>query len=190
MMCFGNSGASLFFNYSHILLAYKYRSIQRTVPYRLKDQEPPLETKTQRATYYVLMTICFLGPAIQFPASIWYRSTYFNVHKLPEPPEVSSLQTNLLNWGWYLCGISEISSGIILVNSVNNIRKFFIEQNAKNYINLSELMRHATAFGLYMVSAIISYSTHSLSTLNPDNPTFVSIWMMGMLIGCIGSFIA
>ena len=79
-MCFGNSGYSLLFNYSHFLLAYKYRNIQRTVPYRLKDQEPPPETTTQRVIYYVLMVICFLGPAIQFPASIVYRSVDFNVH--------------------------------------------------------------------------------------------------------------
>jgi hypothetical protein len=78
-MCFGNSGASLFFNYAHILLAYKYRNIQRTVPYRLKEQEPPPETKTQRVIYYMLMTICFLGPAIQFPASIWFRNTLLSV---------------------------------------------------------------------------------------------------------------
>jgi hypothetical protein len=96
----------------------------------------------------------------------------------------------LLNWGWYLCGISEISSGIILVNSVNNIRNFFIEQNARDYINLSELTRHAVAFGLYMVSALISYSTHSLHTLSPDNVTLISVWMIGMLIGSLGSFVA
>ena len=134
------------------------------------------------------MVICFLGPAIQFPASISYRTVDFEVHGGSGDPTV--FQTQLLNCGWYLCGISEISSGIILVNSVFEIRKFFIKEDAKEYINLSELMRHALAFGLYMFSAIISYSSHTLSTINPDNETFLAIWMLGMFIGCLGAFIA
>ena len=76
------------------------------------------------------------------------------------------------------------------MNSVFEIRAFFIKENAKEYINLSELMRHAAAFGLYMLSAIISYSTHTLSTIQPDDETFLAIWMIGMLTGCLGAFIA
>jgi hypothetical protein len=167
LMCLGNSGANFFFNYSHLLLAYKYRKIQRTVPWRLKNLEPPPETNRQRATYYILLTICYLGPVIQIPASIWFRSTDMNVKELIPKPTVSAFQTNLLNCSWYLCGISDISSGVILVRSVIRIRRFFVDENAKESINLPEMIRHATAFGLYMISSIIRYGTHTLHTIQP-----------------------
>lgn len=54
---------------------------------------------------------------------------------------------------WFrLCSII---SGFILIKSVMNIKKFFKEHNAENFINLPVLMRHAAAFGLYLIGTSV-----------------------------------
>jgi hypothetical protein len=49
----------------------------------------------------------------------------------------------------------QIISGLILVTSVVRIRQFFVRINAKSWINTGMLLRHASAFVLYMVSNFV-----------------------------------
>lgn len=39
-----------------------------------------------------------------------------------------------------------------------DIRKFFVQKNAVNFINTQMMIRHATAFGLYMVTIVIYFA--------------------------------
>lgn len=96
----------------------------------------------------------------------------------------------MLNIGWDLCGVSEISSGYILVRSVWRIRSFFKNNNAEDWINLNELIRHATAFGIYMISSIIRYTTHELWARYPDSGVALGTFLIGTLLWVIGSMIA
>ena len=55
--------------------------------------------------------------------------------------------------------VLQIYTGYILVKSVLDIRKFFLSKDAINYINTKMLIRHASAFGLYMITIIIYFGT-------------------------------
>lgn len=44
---------------------------------------------------------------------------------------------------------------MILLKSVLSIRRYFTERNAIDFINTPMLVRHATAFGLYMLTVVL-----------------------------------
>lgn len=176
---------SLFFNWSHFLLAFKYRHIARTVPYKIQQKEPPKENQCQKVTYCLFYALVFIGPLIQAPSSFFFRKSQLIDRKPP-----TKLNALILDIGWDLCGVSEISSGIILVQNVWNIKQFFIDQDAEDYINLSELLKHAAAFSLYMFSSMIKYVTHSLTSYVPGSHFLFGLFLLGALVAAIGSFVA
>jgi hypothetical protein len=45
------------------------------------------------------------------------------------------------------------------VKSVFDIRSFFLKSNAANYINTAMLMRHALAFGAYMITIVLYFAS-------------------------------
>jgi hypothetical protein len=45
----------------------------------------------------------------------------------------------------------ELISGVMLVSSVIKIHRFFVAADAREYINTRMLLRHASAFVLYML---------------------------------------
>jgi ABC-type multidrug transport system permease subunit len=45
------------------------------------------------------------------------------------------------------------------MKSVFDIRNFFFENNAADYINTTMLIRHAMAFGAYMIMIVLYFST-------------------------------
>jgi hypothetical protein len=71
-----------------------------------------------------------------------------------------------------LIGLCQVISGVILVQSVIQIRKFFKDRNDESYIDTASLCRHATCFGLYLLFVVIYYTTFTIYTLNPTAANF------------------
>lgn len=92
--------------------------------------------------------------------------------------------------GWDLVGFCQITSGIILVIGVLNINRFFTERNAKDFINTAMLLRHASAFGLYLFSVFLYYGGHTLHSIDSSNNTLWNIFLMGGICGYIGGLVA
>lgn len=46
-------------------------------------------------------------------------------------------------------------TGLILLRSVFSIRRYFAERKAFDFINTPMLVRHAVAFGLYMLTVVL-----------------------------------
>jgi hypothetical protein len=77
----------------------------------------------------------------------------------------------------------------MLVSSVFRIRNFFKAKNAEEVIDTRMLARHAIAFGLYMVSDLVRYSSFTLYAFHTSNLQLwnlynwaVCFWMVCSLI--------
>jgi hypothetical protein len=66
--------------------------------------------------------------------------------------EAPGITKNVYNLSFNACGLLMIQSGFILVKGVVDIYLFFKKRNATNYINTGMLLRHAGAFGLYLLA--------------------------------------
>lgn len=134
------------FNQAHFFLAYKYQGIAKRVPLALdgKQEEPP--STCEKVTYWSL-----------FAANITFvvlRGTFLIVVFL-NLRGVSNFVVTVKVIATTCMGICAIISGVMLVAGVIKIRKFFKEKEAEDSINLPMLIRHAVAFGLYLVSSCI-----------------------------------
>ena len=89
----------------------------------------------------------------------------------------------------YLVGILQIASGIVLVKSVYSVHRFFKKNNAESYINTGMLLRHAAAFGLYLLTCSAYYITWAFFTMDESQEMF-HFFLLALLCYKIGSFIA
>lgn len=64
-----------------------------------------------------------------------------------------------------LLGFCEIVSGVILISSILDIRRFFKERNDEAYIDLPSLLRHALCFGLYLLGSVGYYVSYTIWVL-------------------------
>lgn len=55
---------------------------------------------------------------------------------------------------FYSTSVLQIISGVILCVNVNTIHRYFKDRESTNYINSDMLMRHAWAFGLYLITTV------------------------------------
>jgi len=76
-----------------------------------------------------------------------------------------------MSWSYFLvCQVIcvlQIYSGFILIKSVLDIRRFFVEQKAMDYLNNDRLLKHAVCFGLYIVTTAVYFIVLGIWTLNP-----------------------
>lgn len=70
----------------------------------------------------------------------------------------------------------------MLIIGVLNIRAFFKRKNATDFINTGMLLRHAGAFGLYLVCTTAKNIAYTFVSLSPGNQTIYNIFS-GVLIG-------
>lgn len=101
----------------------------------------------------------------------------------------SDFEKRMIDLSWDFTGVSQVISGIMLVYGVLSIRSFFKKRNAEDFINTGMLLRHAGAFGLYMLSAGMYYGTHTIYSFNPNTVTW-NIFLLGGVFGFLGSLIA
>ena len=76
-----------------------------------------------------------------------------------------------------------------MVVSVIKIRHFFVEQNAKNFINTGMLLRHATAFGLYITCTATYFIALGIYVWNPLPSRYSLVAYTGIFFN-VGSFIS
>lgn len=125
------------------------------------------------------------GPIIQLPGVYFFRvEKEFNGNP-PKAWQVYSIEA-----GWDLTGLSQFISGIILVTGVLRIRNFFSKRNATEFINTGMLLRHAAAFGIYLLCCTIYFGTHTLHSLNATNLFLWNLFLFGGVFGYTGSAIA
>ena len=77
VMCLCQSVQNLFFNISHLLMAYKYRAISRNVPNQIEGKPLIVDTTCEKVIYWFLFALCFIGPIIQCPAVYQFRLQQF-----------------------------------------------------------------------------------------------------------------
>ena len=148
----------------------------------IEEEPEPKPTKCWSCTYWALLIANILCPAFSF-----YSSYSYGVTKINGDP-TTRLQDTLYDLGWDTVGLLQIISGIILVLGVLSIYNYFKKKDAEATINTRMLLNHGIAFGVYLLSAIIYFGTHSqLAYCGND---FLSLFLYGMIIGTIGSLIA
>ena len=68
-----------------------------------------------------------------------------------------------------LTGLMQIISGVFLMAGVYTIRRFFKAKGSKGELNVRRMVIHASAFGLYLLSDVVGYSSYTLYVLNDEN---------------------
>jgi hypothetical protein len=67
-----------------------------------------------------------------------------------------------------IIALLQIWSGFFLIRGVLRIRRFLVERDAKDFINTSMMLRHATAFGLYITCAVVFFTALSVQAWFPS----------------------
>jgi hypothetical protein len=91
---------------------------------------------------------------------------------------------------WDGVGLFQLVSGYQLIVSVLAIRNFFKARNDEKYINTKMLMRHASAFGLFMVTDLVRYIAFSFYALHPEDPTVLNVYLIAKIFWILGSFLS
>lgn len=148
----------------HFLLAMKYRTIARDAPQVLDHKPIKPTTLGEKIFYWSMLVLNILSGPIKVYAAVTFRMIV-NIKKEQPGPFVSWM----FNASWNFVGFCSIISGIILVQSVVKIRRFFKERGDEGYINTKVLCQHATCFGSYLVACVFYYAAHSVYTMYPTS---------------------
>jgi hypothetical protein len=65
----------------------------------------------------------------------------------------------------------QLISGGILVKNVFAIKKYFTERKAENFINTAMLLRHASCFGVYMLTTFVYFTSFCIYAWFPNHPS-------------------
>jgi hypothetical protein len=153
---FGGAAAVLF-NAVHFELAWIYRDISITTPLAINnlEMEPEDEEKNKRKHDLLMranIICCLMYGVTNIVSNIFYL--------------------NCVNYGGTSCSLSNITwviylafttlmyalqivSGVYLISSLQDIRFFFVDSKATDYLDTKQMLIHAFAFGLYLVAAVI-----------------------------------
>lgn len=110
----------LLFNLAHYLLAHKYQNMARRVPALLNGQQPLAESACQTATFWILVFNNVVSGALYgyCLCAFYIQLTITKVY-----PNQALVVTKIITTYWVaLCAII---SGVMLVEGVHRIRKFF-----------------------------------------------------------------
>lgn len=163
---FGIGGQYLFFNVAHFFLAYKYKAIAKKVPAKLNGQPEEPETQCEKGTFWTLLATNIISAILY---GVTFCDLYLAVFVRREPiKHFTAILKYIATYATAFCGIV---SGVILVRGVIQIRRFFKERDATDFINLPMLTRHAAAFGLYLLSTTLWAFATMLRNMFPYSST-------------------
>jgi hypothetical protein len=112
-----------------------------------------------------------------FQAGIWYyfRTIYNKEGKYPS--EWMSIGYSII-----LMGVAclQLISGGILVKNVFAIKKYFTERKAENFINTAMLLRHASCFGVYMLTTFVYFTSFCIYAWFPKPSIYVYVDALGI----------
>lgn len=144
-------------------MAFKYRRISRTIPEQLENHPPSVQSRCSKHTETALLVMNTLLPLLVIPML---------------PALINKGAITIFEWLYFALvityGILQCVLGYILVRSVVDIRRYFIDKNAADFINTRMLIKHAVAFGIFLLAIIFFLCANIVVTFFP-NPTTVLI---------------
>lgn len=158
-----DSISNITFTVPHYLLGEKYSTIADTVP-QLLDEIPldPKNTTWNKLFYWSLLTL-----NIVFPIFLEIFALLIN-SKLALDETAAPIFILFDKIGLVLVGLIEIASGATLLYSVIKIRRYFKDREA-TAIDTTMLIRHAIAFGTYLVSVGFVVAANTLRIFFPHS---------------------
>jgi len=133
------------FGVSHFLLAMKFKRMSKAVPALLDGKHPKQNTKCDIIAFWTVIVLSILFPLLTMLVGIEYRLRELHGYNTGKWILISK---NISITG---IGLIEVVSGIILVNSVYNIYRYFADRKKTDFIDTGMLLRHAGAYGVYTV---------------------------------------
>ena len=173
--CIGNGMSDGFQGLVHFFLTMKYQFIAEKVPILIENRQPEPESTGHKVFYWSMLVInVVIGPLV-FVQSFTFNIVY-RIHG--EDPGTFLVVIDTL--AAVMNGF-QILLGVILINSVLKIRRFFKERNDEGYIDTAALSRHAACFGSYT----LLYTFYNLSFIVYANFPNLITWTIFMFSNII-----
>jgi len=150
----------------HFLLAMKYRRMSIEQPAKLDNLPEVKPTRCEHAMYYILLFLNGFFPILETFTLAQTNKDYYFFSSDP-----SGLLEIAANTTAAMIGLLQILSGIILLYSLFSIRRFFKDRDAIDSIDVRALLRHAAAFGLYLLATVVDSSALTLVVSIPSDTT-------------------
>lgn len=123
-------GYYTFFNIAHFLLAIKYSTIAKEVPKMLEkgdDFVPEEETKSEKVVYWTLFIFNIVS-GVSYGLSL---VPYYKITLIETEEEVTIGLKVFRIFTTFWVRLMSVASGVILIRSVMQIRKFFAENEGE-----------------------------------------------------------
>lgn len=153
----------LTFNQAHLLLAAKYRQISKQVPLKLEGKPPEPESTWFNVLFWVL-TVLNVTASICYYITMYVFWTDVKIYMIKPEPWARYMKIA----STYGTRLVAIIAGVILLQCIMRIRNYFRDRNAVDFINTGMLLRHASAFGLYLFGTTASSVALMFVNLYPD----------------------
>lgn len=118
---------------------------------------------TQEKVFYVLLALNILFPVVTGIVLVPFN---IDVESGSLP---STVLIYLITFAPVLTGVMQIVSGVFLMIGVFNIRKYFKQRDQDGQLDIKTLVLHSSAFGLYLLSAVVGYTSYTVYALNSEN---------------------
>jgi predicted membrane protein len=124
------------------------------------------DKKSHNRTYKTLLILNIVGPVIEMAVSIPLNIALFTDFKDPSLAiEISTIVSSTFSESL------QIVSGVVLVNSVLKIKRFYRDKDMEDRLNTRTLLVHSTAFILYLISTILQMVLWDLFVAFSDDTT-------------------
>jgi hypothetical protein len=156
--------ANLAFNVSHAMLAEKYACAKHRAVMTIEQQVNKLELpKSQQKAYKSLIVLNIVLSVVSgFSYVLLFK--YYNYHD-----KLTTILENTISVCPFILGVLLIVSGVILVTTVIAIRRFYKKRDAADAVDTGALVRHAIAFGLFLVAAVDFNLAIALNNIFPES---------------------
>jgi hypothetical protein len=176
--------ANIAFNVSHSMLAEKYVSAKHRAVSTLEQQQDQADLPATHQTAYK----CLFYLNIALPVS--NAVVEYFVFKYDFQNGSISLTLNTINAiVALLMNALLIISGVILVHTVLAIRRFYKQRNAVNALATGALVRHASAFALFLLAVFVFSVAVFIASVKPS-PLAYAIENFSIKFYAITSFIS
>lgn len=117
-------------------------------------------------------------------------SYYFLFKYSSNHGKLASIFSTTLTVCQLLLGLLLIVSGVILVTTVVAIRQFYKKRNAADAVDTGALVRHAIAFGLFLIAAVEFNLANTLSNIFPYSLPMVYFYLYSLPFYAVTSFVS
>lgn len=166
------------FSAAHLMLAAKYRAMSKNAPAVLEGKEPRPRSAFETCAFWTLMVLNAVAGICQAVGAYLFRMQV-NVQQLSQ---IDPWVLDLYNFGINGNNLVSFVAGLVLTVSVFRIHSFFVKQNATHFINTRQLVRHATAFGLYVVSEFALAVTLTIYIYTDSPNSYQHVEYAGMFL--------